>query len=349
LLVVDDSDINRDVAKRILEQAGAVVTTSEDGTAALATLRRDPGAYQVALMDLQMPGIDGNETTRRIRAEAGLQHLIIIGLTAGALRSERQRALAAGMNDFITKPFEPRALIACIRKHLGMAEPARSAPVSQFVLRGVEAGAEPSELRLFPSIPGLDVREVAAQLDYDASEYALMVTRLLRDGAEIAAEVGEVTATSAVLTDSALRAELAGRAHKLRGSAGFLGAKELHMRASRLDEALVRGEPAAAIEPLVHQLLACWRELSAAVAPWIARQQTSAASAQIEGALTHGQLTRLVELLHDRDPAVLSLLSELAPGLRVALGDNGFEALLGALSKLDYTAAVALVEQVRAA
>jgi HPt (histidine-containing phosphotransfer) domain-containing protein len=231
-----------------------------------------------------------------------------------------------------------------------MAESAPSGvSVSQFVARNIDAGSERAELGAFPSIPGLDVREVAAQLDYDAGEYAVMLTRLLRDGAEIAIEVGEANATSPALNDATLRAELAGRAHKLRGSAGFLGAKELHMRASRLDEALVRREPAATLEPLVRQLLACWRELSAAVAPWIAQRHASAVAASAVSRLSETQLTRLLDLLHDRDPAVLGQLSELAPGLRGALGERGFDALLVALSRLDYAAAAGLVAQLRAA
>ncbi len=66
-----------------------------------------------------MPDMDGNETTRRIRTELRLETLPIIALTAGALVSERERSLQAGMNDFLTKPFETAALIGIVRRHLG--------------------------------------------------------------------------------------------------------------------------------------------------------------------------------------------------------------------------------------
>ena len=69
-------------------------------------------------MDVQMPDMDGNETTRRIRNELHLETLPIIALTAGTQLSERERALQAGMNDFLTKPFDPVALIAIVRRHL---------------------------------------------------------------------------------------------------------------------------------------------------------------------------------------------------------------------------------------
>ena len=116
VLVVDDSDINCEVAQLILGRHGATVASSATGAEALDRLRRDPHAFEIVLMDIQMPDMDGNEATRRIRNELRLT-LPIIALTAGALVSERERSLQAGMNDFLTKPFEPAALIGIVRRH----------------------------------------------------------------------------------------------------------------------------------------------------------------------------------------------------------------------------------------
>jgi CheY-like chemotaxis protein len=115
ILVVDDSDINREVAQHILRGQGATVATCGSGAEALERLREDPNAFEIVLMDVQMPDMDGNEATRRIRTELKLRTLPIIALTAGALVSERERALQAGMNDFLTKPFKPAALIEILQ------------------------------------------------------------------------------------------------------------------------------------------------------------------------------------------------------------------------------------------
>jgi len=96
VLVVDDSDINLEVAQRILEKQGAIVTTCSDGLAALEHVRAHHQTLDVVLMDVQMPTLDGNEATRRIRGELQLMTLPIVALTAGALVGERQRALEAG-------------------------------------------------------------------------------------------------------------------------------------------------------------------------------------------------------------------------------------------------------------
>jgi len=117
ILVVDDSEINCEVAQLILRRHGAIVATSGTGAEALARLRQDPNAFEIVLMDVQMPDMDGNEATRRIRTELHLE-LPIIALTAGALVSERERSLQAGMNDFLTKPFEPTAFVAIIRRYI---------------------------------------------------------------------------------------------------------------------------------------------------------------------------------------------------------------------------------------
>jgi CheY-like chemotaxis protein len=118
ILIVDDSEINREVAQCILERHGATVVSSATGAAALERLRHAPKAYDIVFMDVQMPDMDGNETTRRIRTELQLATLPIIALTAGALPSERERSLKAGMNGVLTKPFEPAALVQIVRRHM---------------------------------------------------------------------------------------------------------------------------------------------------------------------------------------------------------------------------------------
>src|SRR4029077_860525 len=121
VLVVDDSDINLDVTKRILELEGAQVWLASNGQQAFERLEAEPRAIDVVLMDVQMPVLDGHDATRRIRLELRLADLPIIALTAGALSSERQRAADAGMDYFIVKPFSAEALVRSILRHVKRA------------------------------------------------------------------------------------------------------------------------------------------------------------------------------------------------------------------------------------
>jgi CheY-like chemotaxis protein len=117
ILVADDAQINRVIVARILSLEGAEVCSAKNGREAVEHVLSGGETLDAVLMDLQMPELDGIEATQQIRAKPELRALPIIALTAGALASEQQRALDASMTDFVTKPFNASALIACIIRH----------------------------------------------------------------------------------------------------------------------------------------------------------------------------------------------------------------------------------------
>ncbi|MEZ5417478.1 MAG: response regulator, partial [Vicinamibacterales bacterium] len=119
VLLVEDNDVNRSLATRLLERAGAVVTADVNGRAAVDRLRTDR-RFDVVLMDIQMPVMDGFEASRLIRTELalGADVLPILALTASALTEHRDRAVECGMNDFVMKPFNPTHLFERIRANL---------------------------------------------------------------------------------------------------------------------------------------------------------------------------------------------------------------------------------------
>jgi two-component system cell cycle response regulator DivK len=116
ILVVEDHAENRRIVRDLLTAAGFEMleaTTGEEGVAMAGRERPD-----LILMDIQLPGLDGYETTRRIRANPALRAIPIIAVTSYALSGDDQKALAAGCNAYVTKPFSPRALLAKIREFL---------------------------------------------------------------------------------------------------------------------------------------------------------------------------------------------------------------------------------------
>ena len=122
LLVVDDSQINLYLAERVLKREGAEVTLMKDGQQALDALRANPQGYDLVLMDIQMPVMDGLTATRAIREELGLEKLPVIALTAGVLAEEKQNALDAGVNDFLPKPMDLDLMAGMIRSYCPTAE-----------------------------------------------------------------------------------------------------------------------------------------------------------------------------------------------------------------------------------
>jgi PAS domain S-box-containing protein len=116
VLVVDDREINREVASRILEEEGAEVLTADDGQAALEMLGAAPERFDAVLMDVQMPVMDGYEATRQIRQNPALRDLPVLALTAGAFRNQHDAAIAAGMDGFIPKAFDVGELVALLQR-----------------------------------------------------------------------------------------------------------------------------------------------------------------------------------------------------------------------------------------
>jgi len=121
ILLVEDDLINQRVAGEMLRRAGLEVIVANNGVEALERLARQPvyAAFDAVLMDLEMPELNGIEATQRIRANPSWAALPIIAYTAAVLLHDRQKCLAAGMNDFLTKPAKPRELIEVLVRHIG--------------------------------------------------------------------------------------------------------------------------------------------------------------------------------------------------------------------------------------
>ena len=138
VLLVEDNPFNQQVARELLEQAGAMVAVANNGLEALAAMARQ--AFDCVLMDVQMPLMDGLEATRRIRLDPALKDTLVVAMTANAGVDDRARCLAAGMNEFLAKPVVPELLAATIARCLGRV----TAPVADVAItRQSGSGAEP--------------------------------------------------------------------------------------------------------------------------------------------------------------------------------------------------------------
>jgi CheY-like chemotaxis protein len=117
VLLVEDNPVNQEVAMAILELLGLTVELAENGAIAIDKVRH--GTYDIVLMDMQMPVMDGLTATRAIRALAGHERLPIVAMTANVMSGDREQCLAAGMNDHIAKPIDLRDLSATLLQWLG--------------------------------------------------------------------------------------------------------------------------------------------------------------------------------------------------------------------------------------
>ena len=117
ILVVEDQEDNRQILRDLLGSAGYQLVEAENGEEALKALARQ--RPDLILMDIQLPILDGYETTRRIRSNEDLKSIPIIAVTSYALAGDDAKAIAAGCNGYVTKPYSPRQLLAKVREYLG--------------------------------------------------------------------------------------------------------------------------------------------------------------------------------------------------------------------------------------
>jgi two-component system sensor histidine kinase/response regulator len=117
VLLVDDGAINRKVAKAMLGKVGVSITEACDGTEAIELLENDPGAFDIVLIDVQMPVMDGLMVTKRIRINPQFSSLPVIAMTAFAMKEDQQRCMDAGMNDHVSKPINMDELYTTLAKY----------------------------------------------------------------------------------------------------------------------------------------------------------------------------------------------------------------------------------------
>lgn len=290
MLVVDDSDINREVAQRIFAAEGALVSLANDGRQALDWLQTHLGQVDVVLMDVQMPIMDGYEATRRIRRDPNLAKLPVIAVTAGAFKSQEEAALDAGMDDFIPKPFDVESAIALILK---LTE-RRNA-----IERANPSGDNGAPANLPKSnTPDLNVEQGLA-LWQDPTVYRQYLRKFAHDYADSVAEMAKLD-----------RAAAAALAHKLKGAAGAVALSKLAELAGEADRVLNTGEDT---EDIVNRLQSALDSALAAIADYAPPEEP--ADNPIENIDTVVLTDLLIRTLKafdtDNHLSVLPLLAEL--------------------------------------
>ena len=236
LLLVEDNAINREIALTVLNRAGIVTSVACDGQEALAMLRQQ--SFDGVLMDCQMPVLDGYAATRALRSQARWRDLPVIAMTANAMVGDRDRALAAGMNDHIAKPIKVEEMFATLARWIRPLAAVACAPA------GADGQARADPLA---GLVGIDSRAGVAAMMGDSTLYVHLL-RMFRDRESNFAERFR-TASSRGASEAALR-----MAHDLKSVTGSLAVPGVQQAACELERACIEGEDAARIETLLQDV-----------------------------------------------------------------------------------------------
>jgi CheY-like chemotaxis protein len=300
LLLVEDNDMNQELATELLQQAGMMVVIANNGQECLDILAKD-AAFDGVLMDCQMPVMDGYTATREIRKNPSFKDLPIIAMTANAMSGDREKVIEAGMSDHIAKPLNVAEMYATIAKWV------KPAVVADAVSAEAKPGKQPKKQSTggLPNLPGIDVTAGMATTMNNEKLYIRMLIKF-RDSQGVFSDLFSAARKDADPT-AAERA-----AHTLKGTAGNIGARGVQAAAAELEQACHEGKKAAKIDALLATTLA---ELEPVVA---GLQQVGAgepAAANIASALPKEELQaaldKLATLLEDNDSAAGDLLGEL--------------------------------------
>ncbi len=245
VLVVEDNPFNQQLATELLEDAGVKVVVANNGREALEQLAAEQ-SFDIVLMDVQMPEMDGYEATRRIRILPELAGLRVIAMTANATREDRESCVAAGMDDFLTKPIDPKRFYIELAKWL----PERSATAIAIA---------PSSLKHDPSVEKLATREGALAIDL-----TILANNVKNDKAKVRKfalkfiEMARMTLSE--MDDAQAHRDLAllgGLGHKLKSSASTVGALVFAEMCKALEAAGKSGDwpHAELLLPQLHRLL----------------------------------------------------------------------------------------------
>ncbi len=225
ILLVEDNSINQQVAKELLEGFDLSVVIASNGLEALQCLKKQ--VFDLVLMDLQMPEMDGFQATEKIRSQPVYDRIPIIAMTAHAMTGDKEKCLAMGMNDHLAKPVEPNRLVAMLNQWLGhdLAYEDRKLPEPQ---------SDNTIDTKSAALPGFDRETGMKKVRNNQRMYEKLLTEFYQDHKETAYQIQQALQNND--RDTAIK-----KTHLIKGVSGNLGARELYALASELEQTLEDG------------------------------------------------------------------------------------------------------------
>jgi signal transduction histidine kinase/CheY-like chemotaxis protein/CHASE3 domain sensor protein len=324
ILLVEDNEINQQVAVELLEDAGATVRVAGNGLEAIEILSQgpEPPSFDVVLMDLQMPGMDGFQATARLRANGRLANLPIIAMTAHATLEERQRCLGAGMNDHVAKPIDPAVLFDTLARYYRPAPGQETPPAPSAGARRADVSpvrsSEAGDGTALPAIDGLDTADGLLRVAGNRALYR----KLLR---QFVAQQADVPERIALALGEGHHTEAERLAHTVKGVAGNLGAGPVQAAAGALEQAIASRGDTGSIEALRGRLGSALGTLIGRLRPALGEEAAvrTAPVAPADPETLRTQVAEMGKRLSEFDPGAADVLEAHRELFRALLGDDG--------------------------
>jgi signal transduction histidine kinase/CheY-like chemotaxis protein len=335
VLLVEDNEMNQQVATELLQSAGAIVTVANHGGEAVKILTEGGQAppFDVVFMDLQMPEMDGFTATKLLRRDPRLQKFPIIAMTAHALVEERQRCLDAGMNDHVSKPIDPDNLFATLMRW------ARPRP-----MQAVSSQAPPVKAAddvPLPEIAGINLADGLKRVAGNRRLYRDLLGQFADKQRDAAAQI------SAALKDGDQK--LAERiAHTVKGVAGNIGISEVQSAAQKLEKAIHEGEDTvpALLDEFATLLGIQAHAIQQALHASAPAKSEEVRRASFNGEAASGAIARLRALLEASDGDTEEAFRALQDAVAGAVEKSQLDALNASISDFDFETALVKLDEI---
>ena len=337
VLVIEDNKINQLVAQGLLSQEGAQVTLADNGALGVATLTSSTSGFDIVLMDVQMPVMDGYTATRTIRQELGLTALPIIAMTANAMASDRAACLEAGMNDHVGKPFELDHLVSVLLNYAGRST----------VLRPIDGPPLRSEFALNSTETTASTLDIASALNRMGGNHAALAAALH----SFAQELDRLPGQLATHLERSQTVEASRLMHTVKGLASTVGANHLARVATQLEIHIKTGMSITDCADSITRLQAAVEATRIAMVPVLQQYKPGLTPQPIatERKVTENDAHRtndlllFLDLLRNSNLQALEIFTRIRAEHGITFGETLHD-LDSAMTDLDFSRAVSLCE-----
>lgn len=342
VLLVEDNAINQQVAREILLDFGLIVDVASNGVKAIEAVQAQK--YDLVLMDIQMPEMDGHEAARRIRADTRFDEMPIVAMTAHALNRDRELSRDAGMVAHVTKPIDPEELLGVLKVWIKLGDRGIPDDRQSHHNGGVhEAGTNGMALTELPvSLAGIDIAEGVAKIGGKEKLYRSLLTQFVFEYETAVTELGKHLESGNIEDARVL-------AHTIKGVSGNLSMMELHKASETLERAIKeqgKDAPPEVLAEFAEKLDTVIQALRSLPGQADAEPITQKGELDVEG--LRGQIARVRELLAKRSFTVGQAVSGLLQSGRGHVSPEVLSALETSVKKFDFAGAEKALAQIEA-
>lgn len=326
ILLVEDNEVNQQIACELLQNQGCKVAISNNGLQAVQRFKSRTETYDLIFMDIQMPEMDGFEATKKIREIDA--EIPIIAMTARNMYDEKEKCYQVGMNDHIAKPIDPELLMEMVSKWAK-----NTSNLNDYSKISSDKSAE-SIKKSFPRIYGIDTKKGIHRLSGNMELYEKLLYKFATEQIEIVEKIKNN------LEDYEL---LQSQAHLLKGVAGNIGATQVYQLSGQLERMAELKSPLSELKAIAEDVVQEFHKVSTEIVLMVTNNEQTISNEAVNNENINAMIVKLVDMLKKGDVEGITYFNKIRPALKDLLGEGLFQTIDAYIARYEFDeAAVAI-------